>query len=90
MTTYTPQGLLENRVSKRWMWSQIGLRFKAQLPQQVFLEQLEDFDEVNATEWAARMPEGLRERIASDVLREIYSAGKTAEAWARDFIRVAV
>ncbi|CAK0869509.1 unnamed protein product, partial [Prorocentrum cordatum] len=63
------------------------MRFKAQMPQQVFLEQLEDFKEYPASEWATRMPEGYRERIAPDVLSEVYSTGKTAEAWARDYIR---
>ncbi|CAK0885631.1 unnamed protein product [Prorocentrum cordatum] len=63
------------------------MRFKAQMPQQVFLEQLEDFKECPASEWATKMPEGYRERIAPDVLSEVYSTGKTAEAWARDFIR---
>eukprot|EP00959_Pyramimonas_sp_CCMP1952_P287270 6007673-Pyramimonas_sp.AAC.1 len=63
------------------------MRFKAQMPQQVFLEQLEDFKEYPASEWATKMPEGYRERIAPDVLSEVYSTGKTAEAWARDYIR---
>ena len=63
------------------------MRFKAQLPQTVFMEQLEEYQDIPAEEWNSRMPEGYRQRISAEVLSEIYSSGKTAEAWARDFIR---
>ncbi|CAK0805132.1 unnamed protein product, partial [Prorocentrum cordatum] len=63
------------------------MRFKAQLPQQVFMEQLDECKEIEPEEWNSRMPEGYRQRISAEVLSEIYSSGKTAEAWARDFIR---
>ncbi|CAK0828932.1 unnamed protein product [Prorocentrum cordatum] len=63
------------------------MRFKAQLPQQVFMEQLDEYKEIEPEEWNSRMPEGYRQRISAEVLSEIYSSGKTAEAWARGFIR---
>ncbi|CAK0860440.1 unnamed protein product [Prorocentrum cordatum] len=63
------------------------MRFKAQLPQQVFMEQLDECKEIEPEEWNSRMPEGYRQLISAEVLSEIYSSGKTAEAWARDFIR---
>ncbi|CAK0897485.1 unnamed protein product, partial [Prorocentrum cordatum] len=62
------------------------MRFKAQLPQQVFMEQLDEYREIEPEEWNGRMPEGYGQ-ISAEVLSEIYSSGKTAEAWARDFIR---
>ncbi|CAK0870311.1 unnamed protein product [Prorocentrum cordatum] len=63
------------------------MRFKAQLPQQVFMEQLDEYKEIEPEEWNSQMPEGYRQRISAEVLSEIHSSGKTAEAWARDFIR---
>ncbi|CAK0828294.1 unnamed protein product [Prorocentrum cordatum] len=63
------------------------MRFKAQMPQQLFLEQLDEREEIPSEEWNSRMPEGCRQRIAAEAPSEIYASGKTADAWARDFNR---
>ncbi|CAK0906755.1 unnamed protein product [Prorocentrum cordatum] len=48
------------------------MRFKAQSPWQAFLEQLESYGGIAASEWTAEMTEGNRERVAADVLSEVY------------------
>jgi len=56
-------------------------------PQQLFLEQVEQWAEVDQEEWNRSFPEFYRERISAESLAEIYSSGMTAEQWARQFIR---
>jgi hypothetical protein len=63
------------------------IRDKTMLPQQMFLEQVEQWKEVDKEEWNRHFPEFYRERVAAESLAEIYSHGMTAEQWARQFVR---
>ena len=63
------------------------MRHRAQLPQQLFLKQLEDYREISPTEWREHFPVGFREQLPASFLSEVYASGKTAEQWARDCLR---
>ena len=63
------------------------LKRNAQLPQEVFLEALEEYEEVDPETWATHFPPGFRERITPEVMAEIYSEGKTAKAWAKQWLK---
>ena len=63
------------------------LKRQAQLPQEVFLEALEEYEEVDPETWATHFPPGFRERITPEVMAEIYSEGKTAKAWAKQWLK---
>ena len=54
------------------------LRKQAQTPQEIYLDALEEFAEEDKEDWATHFPPGYRERIAPQLLGEIYSTGKTA------------
>ena len=42
---------------------------------------------MDAENWATHFPPGYRERIAPQVLGAIYSSGKTAKLWAKEWIK---
>ncbi|CAK0836950.1 unnamed protein product, partial [Prorocentrum cordatum] len=92
--TTTPTTVMETPL-KRAATSQpevVGLavkrmRFEDQLPQLLCKWRLDEHQEIKPEEWNRRRPESYRRRVSAEVLSEIYSARKTADAWARDFIR---
>jgi hypothetical protein len=63
------------------------MKLKAMLPQQLFLQQLEDYREVDPGIWNTQFAAGFRERVAPLFMAEVFSTGKTGERWARDFVR---
>ncbi|CAK0884377.1 unnamed protein product, partial [Prorocentrum cordatum] len=63
------------------------MRFEGPMPQLVRKWQLDEYQEIKPEEWNRRKPEGYRLRVSAEVLSGIYSARKTADAWARDFIQ---
>ena len=63
------------------------LKDKTLLPQQLFLEQVEQWREVDQEDWNRQFPEFYRERIAAESLAEVYSSGMTGEQWGRQFLR---
>ena len=60
---------------------------KAMLPQQLFVEQLEQYREMPADMWTQHFPENFRERVAASFLSEVYARGMTGEQYARVFLR---
>ena len=60
---------------------------KAMLPQQLFMQQPEDYREVDSETWNAQFGVGFRERLAALFLAEVFSTGKTGEQWGRDNVR---
>ena len=56
------------------------MKLKAMLPQQMFLQQLEDYREVDPLVWNAQFSPGFRERVAPSFLSEVFSSGKKLES----------
>ena len=68
--------------------SMIGkLKRAAETPQEIFVKCLEDFREEDPEEWAKAFPVGYRRRCAPQFLGEVYAQGKTAKAWAKEWIK---
>ena len=63
------------------------LEDQAKTPQQVFVEALREYREVDESEWGRSFPPGYRTRIAPEFLAEVFASGKKGRAWAREFLR---
>ena len=63
------------------------MKQKAMLPQQLFMQQLEDYREIDSETWNAQFGVGFRERLAALFLAEVFSTGKTGEQWGQDYVR---
>ena len=63
------------------------MRNKAMLPQQIFLQQVEQYKVLDPAVWNQHFPDHFRERIAPEFLAEVYSSGMTGEQYGRGFLR---
>ena len=55
------------------------MKQKGVLPQQLFMQQLEDYREIDSETWNAQFGVGFRERLAALFLAGVFSIGKTGE-----------
>ena len=55
-------------------------------PQEIFVQALKEYREEDKELWATHFPPGFRERVAPQVLGEIYATG-TAKEWAKNWIK---
>ena len=63
------------------------LQLQAQTSQEIYVEALKEFDEVDPESWAAHFPPGYRERVAPIFLGELYSLGKNLKVWAKEWLK---
>ena len=63
------------------------LQKEVKTPQEIFVEALKDYEEVDADVWATNFPVGYRERTAAHTLGEIYSKGDTAKKWGKEWLK---
>ena len=63
------------------------LKRNVETPQEIYVERLEGWEEVDEDMWAAQFPPGYRERLGGTAMGEVYSTGQTAKKWAKAFIK---
>ena len=63
------------------------IKDKAMLPQQIYLEQLNQYEDIDQEFWCRQFPENYRERMAAEGFAEIYSHGMSGEQYGRQFLR---
>jgi len=63
------------------------LEKKAQSPQLLFKEALENYRREDVATWNVHFPPGFRARTAPHFISTIYATGKTAKEWAKSFIK---
>ena len=85
----TPQGAGEGGAKhKREIDDYIRkLRPRSQLPQQLVIDQLGQYQEMDEGDWHAVFPIGYRERLAAPLLSEVYQRSASGEAFAREMLR---
>ena len=64
------------------------LQGQTQTAQEIYVQALADFREVDEEMWFTHFPPGYRERIAPQFLGELYAAGKPSlKIWAKDWLK---
>ena len=72
--------------------SEMGILIKKlqkdiQTPQEIFVEALKDWKDVDPEVWATHFPPGYRERTSAHTMGEIYAGGTTAKVWGKNFLK---
>ena len=64
------------------------LEQNAMAPMEIMSKALREYRDVDTEDWARHFPAGYRERMAPSWLAEVFSTGKTAKQWSKEWLTV--